>query len=313
MIIRIYIIFYLLISILLAANHGTSGYEFLRTDYSPRSSAMAGGFLVLRGDINGIFQNPAVMAYTQERQFCFNYNNYLLDVSGGQVGYTQRLTDHGQLSASILYLNYGSFQESDEFANPTGRSFSAGDVVAAISYADFLEERFFYGASFKFIHSQIDSYSSSAIAMDFGLIYEAPFSQDLYFGFAMLNVGKSLSAYVHSKESLPLSLRLGVSKKLAHLPLVYNFTFNDLNSTEKLLVDHLKKFSIGGEFTLSQVLRLRLGYDNQLHSDLDTPSAKFTGVSLGFGVKWHTYRFDYSFSSYGDLGGVHRFGVQGTF
>jgi len=186
-------------------------------------------------------------------------------------------------------------------------------VAVAVSYADFLEERFFYGASFKFIHSQIDSYTSSAIAMDFGLIYEAPFSQDLYFGFAILNVGKSLSAYVHSKESLPLSLRLGVSKKLAHLPLVYNFTFNDLNSTEKLLLDHLKKFSIGGEFTLSQVLRLRLGYDNQLHNDLDTPSAKFTGVSLGFGVKWHTYRFDYSFSSYGDLGGVHRFGVQGTF
>jgi hypothetical protein len=50
-----------------------------------------------------------------------------------------------------------------------------------------------------------------------------------------------------------------------------------------------------------------------LHQDLDTPSAKFSGVSLGFGVIWRTYRFDYSFSSYGDLDNAHRFGIQGSF
>jgi hypothetical protein len=295
-----------------AGNHGTSGYEFLRTDFSPRSSAMAGAFLVLRGDVNGIFQNPAVMAYTEERQFCFNYNNYLLDVAGGQAGYTQRLTGHGQISTSILYLNYGSFQETDEFATPTGRSFSANDMALALSYSDYLEDHFTYGVTLKYIHSKIDSYTASAIGLDLGMIYEASFSKDLYFGIALMNIGKSLTAYVHTKENLPLTLRFGFSKKLAHLPLVYNITFNDLNVEENSIFDHLKKFSIGGEFTLSQVFRLRLGYDNALHLDLNTPAAKFSGVSLGFGIIWRTYRFDYSFSSFGDLGSVHRFGIQGT-
>ncbi len=295
------------------AGAGASGFEFLRTDFSPRSSAMAGAFLSLRGDVNGIFQNPAVMAYTEERQFCFNYSDYLLDISGGQAGYTQRLIGYGQLSASILYLNYGSFKETDEFTVPTGRSFSAGDLAMAISYSDYLEDRFTFGVTLKYIHSKIDTYTASALGLDLGMIYEAPFSNDLYLGIALLNFGKALSAYVDTKENLPLTLKFGISKKLAHLPLVYDFSFYNLNGAEDKLVDRLKKFSIGGEFTLSRIFRLRLGYDNDLHQDLDTPTAKFSGVSLGFGVIWRTYRFDYSFSSYGDLDNAHRFGIQGSF
>jgi hypothetical protein len=292
--------------------NGITGFEFLSTDFSPRSSAMAGGFLALRGDVNGLFQNPAVMAFSEERQFCFNYNSHLLDISGGQAGFTQRLTGLGQISAAILYLNYGTFKETDEFAVPTGRSFGANDLAMAVSYADALEERFMYGATLKYIHSNIDTYSASAVALDLGLIYEAPFMEDLFFGLALLNAGKSLSAFVHTRESLPLTLKFGFSKKLAHLPLVYNVTFNDLNVEEKTLLDRLAKFSVGGEFTLSQILRLRLGYDHEMHTDLDTPGAKFSGVALGIGIIWHMYRFDYSFSSYGDLGSVHRFGIQGT-
>jgi len=295
------------------AGEGISGFEFLRTDFSPRSSAMAGAFLALRGDVNGVLQNPAVLAYTEERQFCFNYNNYLLDINGGQAAYTQRWTGHGQVSATILYFNYGAFNETDEFATPTGRTFSANDFAFAVSYSDFLENQFSYGVSLKYVHSKIDSYTASAFGLDLGIIYEAPFSKDLYFGIALLNIGRAVSAYVDTKENLPSSLKFGFSKKLAHLPLVYNVSFNDLNVEENSVLDRLAKFSLGGEFTLSQVLRLRLGYDNAQHQDLETPGAKFSGVSLGFGLFWRTYRFDYAFSSFGDLGTAHRIGIQGSF
>jgi hypothetical protein len=65
---------------------------------------------------------------------------------------------------------------------------------------------------------------------------------------------------------------------------------------------------------LSELLRLRLGYENELNHDLDTGSGNgFAGVSLGFGLVWNDYRFDYSFSSMGALGGINRFGIFGTF
>jgi hypothetical protein len=292
---------------------GTSAFEFLRTDFSSRSGAMGGAFLGMRGDINGLFHNPAGMAYTTDRQFSFNYVGYLVDINGGQAGYSQRLKDHGQISASIIYFDYGNFAETDEFANETGREYSANDFALAVSYADNLEPGFMYGVTAKYVHSKIDVYTASAIAFDFGLIYDAPFEDDLYIGLTLANVGKQMTKYIDTDESLPLTLRLGFTKKLAHLPLEFNAVLNDLNMEENSILDHLKKFSIGGEFTLSEILRLRLGYDNDVHQGLDTGTgAGFSGVSFGFGVLYENFRFDYAFSSFGDLGGVHRIGISGS-
>jgi hypothetical protein len=297
----------------LRAGSGTSGFEFLRIDMNPRSSAMGGAFIAMRGDIAGIFYNPAGMAFTDEEQFTFSYVNYLLDIGGGQAGYTRRLNGLGQISALISYFNYGEFTETNEFATPTGNTFSASDIVFALSYSDYLETHFSYGVSMKYIHSKIDLYTSGAMAFDFGLIYDAPFEDDLYFGISMLNVGKATSAFIDTKEDLPLSLRLGVTKKLAHLPLEFNLAFNDLNVSESSFADRLSKFSIGGEFTISQVIRLRLGYNNEVHKGLDTGTgAGFSGVSLGFGIYYDKYRFDYGFSSFGDLGSAHRIGFSGA-
>ena len=296
------------------AGDGTSGFEFLKTDFNARSSAMGKTFIAMRGDINGIFHNPAGLAYLDEQQFAFNYVSYLLDIGGGFAGYSRRIENFGQISMALIYMDYGQFDETNLFAEKTGGSFSASDLALAVSYADHLEEYFKYGVTAKFIHSSIDIHSADAFAFDFGLIYEAPFEDDLYIGISLVNFGQSLSAFIDTKESLPLSLRFGLAKKLAHLPLEFNFSINDLNIQENTAFDRLKKFSIGGEFTLSKLLRLRLGYDNELHRNLDTATgAGFSGVSLGFGIYWKLYRFDYAFSSFGDLGAVHRFGINGTF
>ena len=296
------------------AGDGTSGFEFLRTEYSSRAASMGRAFVAMRGDINGLYHNPSGMAYFDQNQFVVNYTDYLIDFGGGFAAYSHRLPGLGQLSGSIIWLNYGEFDETTEFAQQTGRTYGAYDLAFAISYADVLEEYFSYGVTAKYVHSKIDTYTADAIAFDFGLMYSAPFSENLYFGLSLLNVGKPLSAFVETKESLPLSLRLGVAKKLEHLPLELNVSLNDLNVNESDFWDRLAKFSIGGEFTLSQLIRLRLGYENELHSDLDTGQGSgFAGVSMGFGLYWKDYRFDYGYSSYGDLGGTHRFGIYGSF
>jgi hypothetical protein len=296
------------------AGDGTSGFEFLRTEYSSRAASMGRAFVAMRGDINGLYHNPSGMAYLDQSQFVVNYTDYLIDFGGGFAAYSHRLSGLGQLSGSIIWLNYGNFDETNEFAQQTGRTYGAYDLAFALSYADILENYFSYGVTAKYVHSKIDMYTSDAIAFDFGLMYSAPFSENLYFGISLLNVGKPLSAFVDTKESLPLSLRFGVAKKLEHLPLELNASFNDLNVSESDFWDRLAKFSIGGEFTLSQLIRLRLGYENEIHRDLDTGQGSgFAGVSMGFGLYWKDYRFDYGYSSYGDLGGTHRFGIYGVF
>ena len=300
---------------LLQAGNSTSGFEFLRTEFSPRAASMGRAFVAMRGDLNGLYHNPAGMSFSNQDQFSVNYTDYLLDFGGGFAAYSHRLSGLGQLSGSIIWLNYGDFEETDEFAQKTGRTYSAYDLAFAVSYADILEDYFSYGVTVKYVHSKIDLFSADALAFDFGLLYTAPFEDNLFFGLSLLNVGKPLNAFVETKESLPLSLRLGVAKKLEHLPLELNVTLNDINVNEPTFWDRLAKFSIGGEFTLSEVVRLRLGYENEIHHDLiDTDTgSRFAGVSIGFGLFWNIYRFDYGYSDYGDLGGTHRLGIYGAF
>ena len=296
------------------AADGTAGFEFLRTEYSSRAAGVGRSFVAMRGDVNGLYHNPSSLAFTEERQFAVNYIDYLIDFGGGFAAYTQRISGYGQITGSVIWMNYGDFDETDDFAQMTGRTYGAYDLAFALSYADELEKYFSYGVTLKYVHSKIDLYTASALAMDFGLMYAAPFGKDLYFGLSLLNVGKAFDAYIDSKESLPLSLRFGVSKKLEHLPLELSFNLNDLNTSEENVWDRLTKFSVGGEFTLSQMLRLRIGYENELHSDLNTGKDDgFAGVSLGFGLNWKGYRFDYAFSSMGALGSVNRFGIYGSF
>ena len=180
---------------------GTSGFEFLRTDFSPRTSAMAGTYIAMRSDVNGLFHNPAGLASATERQFMGNYLGHILDINGGSVGFSQNVENIGRLSGAIIYFDYGSFDETNDFAETTGRSFGAADLAFAVSLSNYLEDKFAYGVTLKYAHSSIDSYSASALAFDFGLIYEAPFEDDLFFGFSMLNVGTALTAFQNTKET----------------------------------------------------------------------------------------------------------------
>jgi len=206
----VYLLVMLVLPLSTQASEGTSGFEFLRTDYSPRASSMGRAFVAMRGDLNGLYHNPSALAFTDQRQFVFNYMDYLIDFGGGFAAYSQRLPDLGQVSASVTWLNYGDFDETNEFAQQTGRTYGAYDLAFALSYADELETYFSYGITFKYVHSKIDLYTASAIAFDFGLMYAVPFEDNLYIGIALLNVGKSTSAFIETKESLPLSLTISL-------------------------------------------------------------------------------------------------------
>ncbi len=296
-----------------AGNNLTSGFEFLRTDFSARTAATANAFTAIRGDVNGLLTNPAGMSYAETKQFAFNYTNFLLDISGGYAGYVHLFPNLGVLSAAIIYMDYGEFEETDMDAVSTGNAFSANEMALAVGFSNHLDKHFSYGVNLKYIFSKIQNYNASAVALDFGLMYEAPFQDDLFFAFTLANVGTNFEYYGEVKESLPLSMRLGLTKKLAHLPLELGISLNDFNVEAAEFFDRIKRFSVGGEFRISDALRMRMGYNNDLRSGLETTTNdKFGGISAGLGFYIKKFRIDYAFSNYGAIGNVHRFGIQGT-
>jgi hypothetical protein len=287
-------------------------YEFLRIGLSPRAAALGGSFVAAVDDPDVIFYNPAGIYALPETPVSFSYVNHLLDINLASLSVTRNVEGIGKFGVSVQYINYGTFPRRDEYSNDIGE-FGAGEFAFSAAYAGLIDDNFVYGTNVKFIYSGIAEYSSTAIGMDIGLQYLIP-DENFSLGFAVSNIGTQLSKYISSKEELPLDISLGVSKRLLHLPLRFFVDFHKLNETQNKIFNRLKNFSVGGEFTLSKVLKLRAGFDNERRTELKIGSfAGLAGFSVGLGITVKDYQFNYAFSSMGQIGALHRIGLNTSF
>ena len=104
-----------------------------------------------------------------------------------------------------------------------------------------------------------------------------------------------------------------LSKKLAHLPL--------LLSVEGFQYQNEKfHFIVGGEFTVTPFLFLRLGYNSIGKDQKIRSGSQFAGVSIGIGITlanavqfkntfWQRFSFDYALTSAGAIGRLNRISV----
>lgn len=284
-------------------------FEFLRLDIGARASALGGSFNSVQNDVNSIFYNPAALSTLTNRQATAGFFKYLLDINSGNFAYSQRFKDIGYFGAGIRYINYGSFEKFDEQSNNLG-TFSANEIAVSLGYSNVSKNNFHYGVNLKFIYSGIGDYSSTAIAADLGVLYSIPVSQ-WNFGLSLLNAGTQLKKYNSTSETLPLDLRLGISKKLEHLPLRVHLELDNLTEKQDRFVDRFKNLSVGGEFDFSENVRFRIGYNNSQRQDLKTGSSLgIAGFSAGLGFKvLENYSLDYGFNSMGKIGSTHRIDV----
>ncbi len=284
-------------------------YEFLELDNSARAGALAGSFVSNNDDPNVIFYNPAGLSLLNESPISFSYVKHLLDINLTSLAYSTEIEGIGRIGAAIKYINYGDFKETTEDGEIIG-NFGAGDVAFIIGYSNSLDKNFFYGINGKVIYSSIAGYSSTGLAADLGLHYAFP-EDEFDIGFAILNAGSQISAYETTKESLPLDIVIGASKRLAHLPLRLSLDFHKLNEKRDDFGSKFRAFTVGAEFTLSKALRLRLGYDNEKRKDLKIGTTSgVAGLNIGVGLVISRYDFDYGFSSMGLIGGLHRISIS---
>jgi len=287
-------------------------YDFLRNDVGARAGAMAGSFVSVTNDPNTLFYNPAGLSTLENAQGSIGYFKHLLDINSGYAAYSQSYEDLGYFGIGVLYMNYGSFDETDDLGNILG-TFGASDLAFLFGYSNILEENLYFGANVKVIYSSIAAYTSVGIAGDFGILYKVPDSR-LTLGGSIRNIGGQLSSYLGSKEDLPLDLVIGASIVPRGLPLLLNFNFHKLNEKRDAFEDRFSSFSIGGEFTLSQAVRLRFGYNNEQRKELKIgTSSGLAGFGAGLGITVSEYTLDYALSSLGKIGSIHRISLGTSF
>lgn len=283
-------------------------FDFLRADVGARAAALNGSFVSMKDDPNVLFYNPASIGTLSIPKISVSYVNHLMDVNAGSFSYGQYIEGIGTIGAGIIYINYGSFPRRDDYMNDLG-TFGASELAFVAGIAAHYDENILVGINAKFISSSIAEYSSTGLAVDLGFLYDIP-SQNLTIGGSVLNIGQQSYPYINTKESLPLDVKIGITKRPEHLPVFLNIDFHRLNEKTEKFFDRFSNITIGAEFLMSKSLRIRVGYNNKQRKDLKTgTTAGLAGFSLGFGLVLKDYQIDYAYNSYGVFGGIQRFSL----
>ncbi len=294
----------------LRAQGDESSYRFLLLEMNARAAGMGNTFLTMTNDPTVMFYNPAGISTLEKPAGSVGFLKHVLDVNAGFASYGQHVEGIGWIGGGVRYLNYGTFEGSDVLGNPSS-DFSAGDLAVTATYAN-IHENFRYGGSLKFVYSGIADASSTALALDVGVLYLLP-DYMMAVGASVLNAGAVLSDYGPTSLSLPLDVKIGVSKKLEHLPLNLSLNFHRLTETRDNFFQHFSNFSIGGEFVLSSSLLARIGYNNRRREDLKLANTSgLGGFSFGLGILVSDFMVDYAFSSWGGSGRSLHFVSVGT-
>ena len=277
-------------------------YDLLRIDPAPRGAAMGGYAVALAyHGIGSLAENPAGLADLEMNQGIFAYSDHPLDLAGGYLAYGRRMAG-GYGAASLTYFDYGSFDRITTANGPVEGSFGASDALLTLGYATRILAGLNAGASVKFIRSEIENYTSTAAAVDLGLVWHTGFKM-VDVAFTASNLGVQVDSYLDTGESLPLTLRFGAAKQLEHLPLQLTATAHYEPETDPYA-------TLAGEFTVSPQLKLRAGYTSSASEyRVGGSSDGIAGLSAGCGLFAGRYRLDYTFQSQGAAGQVHRFGI----
>lgn len=292
-----------------ALSQQSTVFPFMRGMLSARASGLAGSTVALVNDASNVVVNPSVLATVESDRVSGTFIKHVLDINAGFASYNTTVSDIGTVAVTASFMSYGSFDRADRSGTITG-SFAASDVVLGLSLARDLDTLFSYGFTAKVLHSSLDNMSSTAIALDGGLLLRLPRSRT-NIGLSILNVGTQLSTYDGTSDRLPIDMRIGVNHRLRGLPLMVNFSLNHLTDDVPSFGDRFLNFSLGGELYLGKILQVRVGYDNATRNTSGVNVAtQLTGLSAGFGLHLEHLDIDYALSSLGSATLLHRFSVM---
>ena len=305
---RKYYLFVILIlsgSLLLGRNSdaGTSGFAFMKMNYSARAMGMANAFSALSNDGDAVFFNPSGLAQVDYMHIKTTYMSYIEGLQGGSVVYVTHYGDGWTVAPFINFLasddiprtfNTGSGYIKD------GTYFNTFSMVAGAGFAKTLNDFFDIGFNLKYFYEKLESYSATAIAGDLSVLHQTN-NENLKIGVVVRNLGIQLSHYTDFEydEGLPLTIVAGASYELSDKGFL---TFDLIRPLDN---DFFGRFGI--EYYYNTFFTLRAGVDTRMNeyrtnADMDVLS----GLNFGVGFNWNKYKIDYAISSMGSLGLVNQ-------
>jgi hypothetical protein len=326
---------FLLFSLLtIAQKGGESTYSFLGLTNAAKVAALGGELVSLMDDdINLIFHNPSLLTPQMHHHLNLNYVNYFAGVNYGYASYAYHMERIGSFAAGIHYVNYGTFDRTDELGTPMG-TFRAAEYALNLFYSRAIIDTFLTaGINLKPLYSSFENYNSLGIALDAGITYHHPRTLTTV-AIVAKNLGTQFTTYAGEREKVPFELQAGITQGLAHAPFRFNITFQNLErwdlTYEKqeegdfntlgeevarsgfdVFGDKLMRHLVFGvEFLLGKNFHVDLGYNYKRRQEMKVNARPgMVGFSWGFGFKVSKFHIAFGRASYHLAGGTNHFSL----
>jgi hypothetical protein len=264
---------------------------YLRIPVGVRQVGMGGAFGGVADEVNTLYWNPAGLGQVDTPQACFVHNRWVMGVNYEYLSLCHPVGQKGTIGYSLSYLDLGTFIKTDEWGVRNGEKFKSFVSIGRLSYGHcFLkEENLLLGGNLKFAQERIDFMGTSLTCVDLAALYKTKW---INLGVNLQNLGLTPI----ERFNLPSNLKIGFARYLYQEEGTSVLAAFDVNKP----IDNGFRANLGVEAWYAYFACLRLGY--QIGYDLGGPS-------VGLGIRWRNYRFDYAYLPYQILGNVHQFSV----
>ncbi|MBN1352612.1 PorV/PorQ family protein [candidate division KSB1 bacterium] len=175
---------------------GTTTANFLEIGYGAAGIAMGDAYVSQVQDISAVYWNPAGLAFMKNNQTMFMAQPWLVDVNTSYVAVGVPVSNLGTFALNVIHIGYGEMEVTTlSQQEGTGEMFDANEFAAALSYGRAITDWFAFGASVKYVSSQIWHETGSAIAFDLGVIIKTEFLSPSGRQTDGMRIGMSISNY----------------------------------------------------------------------------------------------------------------------
>jgi len=177
------------------SRRGTTTANFLEISMGT-GSAMGDANVAITNDLMSIYWNPAGLAFMNKSEAKFSNQPYFLDSGIQFVGVGIVVRRVATFALGITHMGFGE-TEVTTLTDPegTGEKYTANDYAISFSIGRRLTNWFAFGATGKYIASQIWHMNASGAALDLGVLINTDFFSSKGRGTDGLNIGMSISNY----------------------------------------------------------------------------------------------------------------------
>ena len=308
---------------------GTVAASFLEIEVGSRAVGMGGAYVAVVDDATAVYWNPAGLARIHKSEVVLIHTNWLVGTSFDFVAIAFPVGNFGTIGASLTSLSTDEMEvRTVLLPNGTGERFSTTDLSAGLSYAMDLTEKFSFGVNAKYISQKIWHMGAQGFALDIGTLFKTNLN-GMTIGMSISNFGTSMrlqgnDIFVNydeapnfggsndripafkqtEKYSLPLILRVGLAMDIVNRE--SNVVTVALNAAHPN--DNTEYINMGVEYTIADVVALRMGYKNTFLKDSEE------GLTAGVGTKLVlaggiAFTVDYAYQDFGRLNNAQLFSL----